>query len=635
MSVLALAFDNPAALWALALALPLTVLFLLKRKRRDVPVSSTMLWQRALKETIARAPFRKPSEWLSLLLLLLALCALALGAAGMRLGRGGTGGRALILVIDASASMTARTDSGTRMELAIARARDALNGLREGDSATLIVAGATPRILAHATGDAPALLSLLDDVRAQAQGCNLQGAMALAVAEARRSAPAEIVLLSDFAHDPGLWNEIQAGEARLTLVTCGGPVRNAGIVHAAASADEFGAGLLVRVAGVDRRTLSLHADGALLDAREIEPVPGREAQAVFALPALENVASLRLTLRLEPGDEFALDDTVHVAISRSRPPRLLHVGDANPFIERLAEAIPGLGLVHVRAAEYAAWREAEAEAFDLALLTAPVEPPPRASREFWFGCAPPGLGVVDAGEIERPELVDWDRTNALLRGVGMENVIALGARRLELPPGARELARLRGGPLLAQLTAPGRDVFVWAAAIEDSNLVLRPAFPVLIRNALGSALGRISARAARCADALAFAMPPGTEGVHTFEVSLPGGQTRRGEADATRELLLRGPFEPGFARGEVPAMEEATQEYGLSLLDARETTLGPAPPDVNGLSGASAEVVSAQTWATERPIWQWCVALAALVLLAEFAIPMITTPARRKEKSRK
>src|SRR5574341_2101232 len=62
----------PAALWGL-LVLPLIVLlYMLRTRRLDLPVSSLMLWQRARKDLAARRPVRRFERSLLLLLQLLA-----------------------------------------------------------------------------------------------------------------------------------------------------------------------------------------------------------------------------------------------------------------------------------------------------------------------------------------------------------------------------------------------------------------------------------------------------------------------------------------------------------------------------------------------------------------------------------
>ena len=611
--MIALAFDTPWFLAALGAMLPVIAFFLLKRKRRDVPVSSSMLWQRALKETMARTPFRKPSEWLSLLLMLLALAAVVLGSAGLRLGSGG-GGRALVLVVDVSASMSLEHEGESRIGIARAKAAEALDALKDGDQVTLIAAGTNPRVLVHATADIAAARRVLDDVQAEPVGCDMRSAMSLAIAEGRDGA--EIVVLSDFCHGEEAWADLPDQSATITLVQCGEDQPNVGITYTAVSADDGGVSVLARVAGEGTRTLSLLIGGALTDAREVVCV-GAEITVVFNLPNPPEQAGefQRATLKLEPADDLTLDDRAFISIGRTDPPRILHVGAADPFIMRLEAAVPGLVVDNVSPGS------ADIQGrYDLAIVTEQMANIPPARRELYIGCVPPGLPFIDEGEIAQPELADWDSTHPLLRGVGLENLLFARARRLSVPRKAIEIVKFRDGPLLLELRADGRETYTWSCGLNDSNLVLRPAFPVFIRNLLGEAIHRVQGRTTPCSHDLTFSAPAGdAAGEHDFQLRLPGGDERSAYLLAGEAFTQRAPQDLGFYSAMIDGAPSS--ELGTGLYSLAETSLKAAPPKPPQKS--EVEVISASAWTLERPVWRWCAALAILALLAELALWLV------------
>src|SRR3989441_8628620 len=116
---------NPwAALIAAAIAVPaLLVLYFLKLRRREMPVSSTLLWRKAIQDLQVNAPFQRLRRNLLLLLqlILLALLLLALSRPVSNYTPGP--GKTTVILIDRSASMSAKdVDGHSRLDEAKRRA---------------------------------------------------------------------------------------------------------------------------------------------------------------------------------------------------------------------------------------------------------------------------------------------------------------------------------------------------------------------------------------------------------------------------------------------------------------------------------------------------------------------------------
>ena len=62
---------NPWALFWIAAAVPVVLMYFLKLKRKKVPVSSTWLWTRSIQDIRVNAPFQKLRSSLLLLLQIL------------------------------------------------------------------------------------------------------------------------------------------------------------------------------------------------------------------------------------------------------------------------------------------------------------------------------------------------------------------------------------------------------------------------------------------------------------------------------------------------------------------------------------------------------------------------------------
>src|SRR5215210_8675084 len=98
-------FATPLALLGLLFIPAVVAMYLLKLRRDEAVVPSTLLWTRLVADVEANAPWQKLRRTLLLLLQLLLVIILALLAARPFLERPAGLARDLVLVVDASASM--------------------------------------------------------------------------------------------------------------------------------------------------------------------------------------------------------------------------------------------------------------------------------------------------------------------------------------------------------------------------------------------------------------------------------------------------------------------------------------------------------------------------------------------------
>lgn len=146
-------FLSAASAW-FAAALPvIAIMYLLKKKYTDTLVPSHMLWNRLFKEQEANRPWQKlRSRWLLLLQLLAALIAVLALMQPAWLRPAVPDGHA-VLLIDRSGSMSAEaieadSDHRTRLDLVLERASGWIGDQPGGKPITLVVTGSEPEVLA-------------------------------------------------------------------------------------------------------------------------------------------------------------------------------------------------------------------------------------------------------------------------------------------------------------------------------------------------------------------------------------------------------------------------------------------------------------------------------------------------------
>ena len=136
-------FATPLALLGLLFVPAVIAMYLLKLRRDEAVVPSTLLWTRLVADVEANAPWQRLRRSLLLLLQLLLVIALALLAARPFLERPAGLARDIVLVMDTSASMAATDVVPDRLTAAKQVAIDALKDLPTGGKVSLIAADRT------------------------------------------------------------------------------------------------------------------------------------------------------------------------------------------------------------------------------------------------------------------------------------------------------------------------------------------------------------------------------------------------------------------------------------------------------------------------------------------------------------
>lgn len=175
------------------------LLYVLRLRRRPVPVPFTRLWQQVLSDKQSSSLFSRLRQLLSLLLQLLMVAALVLALGDPRPEGHRTEGRTFVVLLDASASMGATDVAPSRLEQAKKKALELVDGMAAVDRMLVVRMGATPTPLTTLTDDAAALKEAIESVRPRDTGADLDAALRLALDTLRGRPAPEIVLVSDGA----------------------------------------------------------------------------------------------------------------------------------------------------------------------------------------------------------------------------------------------------------------------------------------------------------------------------------------------------------------------------------------------------------------------------------------------------
>lgn len=525
-----MAFLTPVA-FALAALLPVVIaMYFLKLRREDRLISSVYLWQQVVRDYEANAPWQRLRRNLLLLLQLLFLIALILALARPFLRTEEIGAQSLILIIDTSASMSATDVQPSRLDVAKARAWDLIARLPDNARVTVIAAGRTPQVSVSGTQDRRQARDAIAGLRVENGFSDLVTALSLAGAVAARQPQAEIVVFSDGRVDLPP-TEVPAA---VRYIPIGEGSNNQAV--SALSLRELAAGqaisLFAQVANHARepvtRRLDIYVDGQLFDARELT-IPAGDAVAIIQDDLPANIQQVEL--RLAGADDLAVDDRAWAVRTSSAPAPVLLVSEGNLFLETALSLLPNIELTVVAPADYNQRAVADAQPStsvprsarpDVQLTIfdriAPTALP--TTNAFFIAPPAPTAWFTPTGRIAAPVVQPPNMDDPLLRYVDLSGLQILEAQQIPLPEWGRALVTTRAAddtwPLLLVGEVEGRRVAVLAFDLRESDLVLRPAFPLLLSNLIGFLVpgvrGLVPAQV-QAGDPVALTLPPEVEEV--------------------------------------------------------------------------------------------------------------------------
>jgi hypothetical protein len=496
-------FLSPAAI-AIAAALtipPLVALYFLKLKRKVHPISSTLLWKKAIEDLHVNAPFQRlrASLLLFLQLLVLILAALALGEP--MLTREKEREDTLILMIDQSASMAViEQDNKTRLDIAKQEAKKVIDAMDENSRAMVLAFCDRATMVSSFDTDKEALKRKIDTIEQTDSLSQLNEAVVLAEAysqnmviggevpgadiEVQTSAATPSVLLFSDGRlaDADELSPQRLDLSRMEVVVVGERDDNVGIIamdarrnyeqpemvqafatvrNFAAEPMEFDATLYIEGQPLDVQTVTL-GPGLVPPPRQQQgqsqgpdddlpvaaggdgdetPPPGSVASVAFDEVVFEGGGLVEV--RLSTRDGLQADDRAWSVLPSPRRVAVLLVTDGNWALQRVLSSL-NIDLQMMTPAEYERAPseelvEGQRSRYDVIVFDRhSTDRLPVGNYMFW-GSVPRIEGVEPLGMISDQVIIDWDEDHPILRNVAVGRLNVYAWMRLKLPNDAVRL----------------------------------------------------------------------------------------------------------------------------------------------------------------------------------------------------
>ena len=337
-----------ALIGLLTLILPIVVHLFKPRKMRQTPFSS-LRWLKATHQRLSRRI--QWHQWLLFLMRAGCILLLVIAMAKPLLGLWTSEQPAdRFLILDTSRSMAyLGADQSTPLERAQDLASRYVQSANVGDRTAVIVADASPRLIAPPSADASSSLAAIGALKPSLTDASLSGTLPLirSLLPARAEREVELVFLTD--NLAGRWQhkDVQASldelpnQVRVKIVDTGSnAASNAWIAQARLL--QFGADedRWIRVElgctkepSIPRSVRLTGVAGHGDETQTIELKPGQISRVDFRIPASVKVQGQVAEIRLEPTDALASDDVYYINLNTSWATRVLLVEPETPGVD--------------------------------------------------------------------------------------------------------------------------------------------------------------------------------------------------------------------------------------------------------------------------------------------------------------
>ena len=473
--------------WSLLLILPLggiiVLLYLLKLKRKEQMVSSVMLWQDAVADIQANAPFQKLKKSLLLLLQLIALLAVIGAIARPYIRTQGGQGSRIVVILDSSASMQATDVKPSRFDDARSKALGIVGRMGGGDTMLVMTAGSKARVVASFTSDKKSLTEAINRLKPVDTPCNMRQALVLALSlvAGKTRTPPRIVVLSDGGFEA--LSDLSAGNAKLDFMRVGkecGNVAITGLSSRKTLSGEQQVFIGFRNYAKQPKTfnLEIYLNDELVDIREQSLKAGESRQEL-----LKEVGGLdgRVTAKLDVKDDLAVDNTGSVYLTKPRKISVLMVSTGNIFLQNALNLDPRTSVTKADSLP-ANFKDSKYDLVVFDGITPPANLPQGGYLLINAACS---QGPAQVGEaVSRPSIVDYARNHPVSRYVDFANVQVAEAKRLSPANWATTLVESGGGVLAVAGSRGGRNFVQLSFSLLDSDFPLRVGFPIFVTNCL-------------------------------------------------------------------------------------------------------------------------------------------------------
>lgn len=457
-------FFNVLGLISLIAVPAVIILHMLKRKQKDVCIPSTFLWERAADTSVQSKPWQKLKKSIPLILQIVAVTSLGLAASRPYISVFGKAYN-YVVVIDASASMSAEDMGQTRLEYAKKCAEKLIKSASAMSNITVITACDNPYIAYGPGNDKGEALSVVKSVRQTYGGIDKDTLNGIIASEAAKTSAGVYI----FTDDKNCVDELDAN-----IFYAGKNTENCAITLASAS--EGNVLVNVRNFGTAEayKTVTVFDGNMALAVRDITIQPDTEKSIIFEDIYNNNA---EITVSLTPEDIMPIDDTFYLAVNTAKTEKILLVTDNNTFLENALKLTEGTEVYKMTADTI---ESSDVSGYDLYIFDGTTPDNLPNDGNIFMINPPEDNGLVNVKGTK--QLNCYSEGNSELVSGNTLSFIISEAKEVERPSWAVTESQADGTPLIIRGENNGQKICIFTFDIHNSDLPLLKEFPIMIYN---------------------------------------------------------------------------------------------------------------------------------------------------------
>ena len=592
------------------------LLYILKLRRRPVPVPFARIWDAVFRDRQATELFSKLRRLLSLLLqlVLIALLVFALGDPKPKTSL--LEGRHLVVLVDASASMKAVDVKPSRIEVAKVEVRKLVHGLGSADRALIVEMGALPSPLSTMSADATELEPAIDALHASDTRADLERGLSFAIDSLRGLPKGEVVVVSDgvLGDVTEIAKRVDSSALSLKYLPIGKSGTNVAISEFSVRRyplDKSRSEVMLEVANTNDQQvqveLTLLGDGTIIDVSRFALGPNERLPRYYQdLAGASRTLEAKIRLADGRADDLPADDHAYALMPERHRARVLVVSKGNTYLEAALLLDEYLDVTTVLPG-----KAIPSEHFDVAILDGVADPLPDTVAAALYLNPPDGGAPLKLGAALTDFGFDtWDKKSAILRFLALGDVQVANGRALQSQPSDRVLGASDQGAILVSGARSGHPFVALGFDPRNSDLVLRVAWPLFVLNTINAFVeedtGYVSSF--RTGDVWRIPVP---SSVDQATVTDPFGVKHTVPVKEGRAVYLG--EEAGFYKLSAGVGADAVNsEFAANLSDLAESRITPSPELALGAHKAAPVSIGAPVSAREV----WVYLLAAVIALS-------------------